>query len=80
MSQVKQLPIVGRIQGAVLEPGPSHRESAVLVQYTDPNKELYELRMPLLDAMYLLNVLRAVEHDAGFESQNRQTGRKGPMG
>jgi hypothetical protein len=65
------LPPVGRIQGAVLEQGRTPGQSAVLLQYIDHSNESCELRIPFLDAMYLLNLLRGMEKDAGFESSNR---------
>lgn len=68
----KQLPGVGRIQGATVEPS-APKDSIVRLQYTDDKQQLYELEIPFLDAMYLLNILRGIEKDMGFEAQNRPT-------
>lgn len=64
---MQTLPPVDRIQGAVLRPGRTHKESAVLLQYTDHRQAEYELVIPFFDAIYLLNVLREVERQSGFE-------------
>ncbi len=65
--QVNQLPPVGRIQGAHLLPGQFHETSSVRVQYTDQKGTWQELSMPLLDAMYLLNALKAIQKDTDFQ-------------
>ena len=57
------LPVVGRIQGAMLEPRGTPERMVVLVQYNSQKGELCELEMPLGDAMYLLNILREIEKD-----------------
>lgn len=69
---MQTLPPVGRIQGVVLRPGASHQTSAVSLQYSTHNREGfgdYELVIPFLDAMYLLNVLRDLERETGFDNQ-----------
>lgn len=58
---------MGRIQGAEFERGPTPDSSSVHIQYTDPEGSWHDLRTGFLDAMYLLNLLRAVQLDAGFE-------------
>ena len=65
------LPSVGRIQGATPEQQPTHEASVVKLQYTDRKQEWCELEMPFLDAMYLLNILRGIEADAGFLALNK---------
>ena len=70
---VKKLPVVSRIQGAVLEGRELHEQSFVVIQYSHRKDELYELEIPFLDAMYLLNILRGIEKDMGFESRNKPT-------
>ncbi len=64
---VNQLPPVGRIQGAHLLPGQSHETSGVRIQYTDLKGTWQELSMPLLDAMYLLNILKAIQKETGIQ-------------
>ncbi len=55
------LPPVGRIQGAMLDRHGTPKESFVHVQYESPHtKQWMELRIPLLDALYLLNILEAM--------------------
>lgn len=68
MDGVTSLPIVDRIQGAKTEEGTADRPRWVDVQYTDHTGQWHELRMPFLGAMYLLNILRAIQLDVGFES------------
>ena len=70
---MQALPPVGRIQGVELSGGPAFRDSVVSVQYSAHNREGYgdyDLRIPFLDAMYLLNVLREFEKQTGFDKQN----------
>lgn len=59
-----KLPVVGRVQGAVLEARGTPGQMVVLVQYTSHKGELCELEMPFGDAMYLLNILREMEKDS----------------
>jgi hypothetical protein len=59
-----KLPVVGRIQGGLLEARGTSGQTAVLVQYSSHTGELYELEMPFGDAMYLLNMLREMEKDS----------------
>ena len=64
---VNQLPNADRIQGVQLEAGPTPDRSIVRMQYTDAQSRWHDLRMGFLDAMYLLNLLRAIQLDEGFE-------------
>ena len=65
--QVNQLPLVDRIQGAHLLPGLSHETNGVRIQYSDQKGTWQELSMPLLEAMHLLNALKAIQKDTGYE-------------
>ena len=64
---INKLPDVGRVQGGLLEEPGGSREAQVLIQYTDRSNEWCELRMSLPDAMYLLNILKAIQQEAGYE-------------
>lgn len=71
---MQTLPPVGRIQGVELRSAPTHQGSVVSVQYSTHSKEGigdYELVIPFLDAMYLLNVLRDLEKQTAFEGPQR---------
>lgn len=63
---VNQLPVVGRIQGLSLEGDQTPKGSRIRLQYTDPVGQWHETVMPFLDAMYLLNMLKAVQIDVGY--------------
>ena len=66
MGPVRKLPVVGRIQGATQEGDGTPDGTQVTVQYTDHTEEWFELQMPFLDAMYLVNLLRAIQEDIGY--------------
>jgi len=68
---VKQLPPVGRIQGVSLVPHIDPAQAKVTLQYTDPNNEWYETTMPLLDALYLLNLLETMSREQNFDHLRR---------
>jgi hypothetical protein len=70
-SGVEALPDVGRIQGAQLQPSPVEAERLVILQYTDHKGKWFEVKMPFLDAMYLLNLLRQIETDTGYAPLNK---------
>lgn len=68
------LPAVGRIQGVQLLGGPAFQDSIVSIQYSVHNREGFpdhELKIPFLDAMYLLNALREFEKQTGFGGLNQ---------
>lgn len=72
---VNTLPPVGSIEGLQLKlsgsPDPTTHQ--VEVQYTDrtPAQNWHSLTMPLLDALYLLNLLEAACREHGFEHLRR---------
>ena len=68
---VTKLPDVGRIQGFALQKSTTAALSTAAVQYTDRNGQWYELKMPFLDALYLLNLLEAASADSGFDHLRR---------
>lgn len=68
---VTQLPDADRIQGVHVSPAASPRLTVVSLQYTNAHTGLCELRMPLLDALYLANMLEAMIQNHGYESLRR---------
>ncbi len=66
MGPVQTLPAVDRIRGATQEGNGMPDGTQVTVQYTDHTDEWFEVQMPFLDAMYLLNLLRAIQEDIGY--------------
>ena len=68
---VKPLPVVDHMQGALLERAADPDKSICKLQYTDRQGQWYELEMPILDALYLLNALVGVEAEAGLRQRNR---------
>jgi hypothetical protein len=65
-SELNVLPVVDRIQGASLDGDRMPPGTMVTVQYTDRQGTWHELEMKFLDAMYLLNLLKAAQLDLGF--------------
>ncbi len=65
--RVNKLPHVGRMQGVQFDNRPTPKASRISVQYTDLDGAWQELNMPFLDAMYLLNALKAIALDIGFD-------------
>lgn len=61
------LPDADRIQGATVIGAGTRKDTRTRLRYSDANGKWYSLEMPFLDAMYLLNVLRAIQVDEGFE-------------
>jgi len=66
-SGVYKLPNVDRIRGIRLSKGESPQKSTVFLQYTDRNNEWYETEIPLLDALYLLNLLEGMSREQGYD-------------
>lgn len=62
-----RLPDVDRILGLSPLISTTAALSTALLQYTDRNGQLYELQMPFLDALYLLNLLEQASKDSGFD-------------
>ena len=58
------LPDVGQVQGTVFLPAKTQKESWVIAQYTDHKGKWNQLNLPFLDAMCLLELLKAVQADA----------------
>lgn len=66
---------VARIQGMAIDRrADRHQEWLFEIQYTDPAGELHQLNIPLLDGLYLLNMLRDAEKRQGLRIFNRESG------
>lgn len=67
------LPAVGRIQGLHYQQSPLRDPVAdtVELQYTDRAQRWHSVTMPLLDALYLANLLEGLVKSEGFESLRR---------
>jgi len=63
-NMVNHLPEAAKIQGVVLNKGaPRHENWTFQIQYTDAAGAWHELKMPMLDGLYLLNLLQAAEQE-----------------
>jgi hypothetical protein len=65
-----RLPEVGRMWGARFYQDELASGIQVFVQYQSPTGLLCQLVMPILDALYLLNLLKAIQHDGGLDPLN----------
>lgn len=75
--EIKTLPDVGRIEGlSLIGPPASPAQCQVELQYTGrtPPGQWHSLKMPLLDALYLCNLLEAMAVDAKVEHLRRPPG------
>lgn len=70
VTTINQLPAVDQIERVHYERSSLPSETRVFVEYTDRQNEWHELEIPLPDAMYLLNLLRQIEREAGFNTAN----------
>jgi len=57
------MPFAARIQGLSLRPSPLLDSFLCHIAYTDEKRSWLQLTRRILDALYLLNMLRAIEHD-----------------
>lgn len=64
---IMQLPDADRIQGVRLLPGASPALTSIALQYSNARTGWCEVKMPLLDALYLLNLLEAMAVDHGYD-------------
>lgn len=67
------LPEVKKIMGIRLCPDEVISKAHCIIQYRIDNGELCDLKVPILDVLYLLNMLRAMERDNGLESLNKSS-------
>jgi len=68
---ITQLPDADRIQGVHLLPGASPRLTEVALQYSNTRTGWCEVKMPLMDALYLLNLLEALSKEHGYDTLRR---------
>lgn len=75
-SPITALPPVGRIEGLRYLPSESTDTSKgqVEVQYTDPAGSWFVAKMPVLDALYLLNLLEELSRQARLDHLRRPPG------
>ena len=67
-----RLPDMKRMQGILLnKAAPNHEDWYFQIQYTDANDAWHELKVPLMDGLYLLNLLRAAEKEQHLGLFNR---------
>ena len=73
---VRSLPPVGRIEGVLYQSpgGPDPSKGRALVQYTDPTGQWHQLEVPVLDALYLLNLLEQMSREAHLDHLRRPPG------
>ena len=75
---VHQLPDVGRIEGLKRLASPLNDPvaDAVELQYTDRTEqhERHALKMPLMDALYLLRLLEGMSREQDFDRLRRPPG------
>jgi hypothetical protein len=72
-SMVHRLPDAARVQGIVLNKSAQrHEDWYFQIQYTDDKDVWHELKVPMLDALYLLNLLRAAEKEQHLGLWNRE--------
>ena len=65
---ITQLPDADRIQGVHLLPGASPHLTEVALQYSNARTGWCEVKMPLMDALYLLNLLEALSKEHGYDA------------
>ena len=73
MSIIK-LPSVGRIRGISLERDDDPQKAKITLEYADHTQQLTEVDIPLLDALYLLNLLEAMSKDENFDHLRQPPG------
>ncbi len=76
MSDSIKAPYVLKIHGLNLRQAENPKDSWVLLQYTDRNKELIELALPLYQALYLLDLLEGVTKTGGYDDLRQQLRKK----
>lgn len=72
-AMVNHLPDAARIQGIQLNKSASdHKDWYFLLQYTDDKDHWHQLQIPMLDGLYLLNLLSEAEKDQHLGLWNRR--------
>lgn len=68
---LKLLPSVAKIRGIILnKEAPQHADWYFQIQYTDAADVWHELRIPMLDGLYLLNLLQTAQQDQHLDFWN----------
>jgi hypothetical protein len=71
-SMINRLPDVCKMGGIILcKDGHPPDDWFFRIQYSDKDNNLQEIKVPLLDGLYLLNLLREVEKDQQLELWDR---------
>ena len=69
-TQVRQLPDVDSLNGiGVLDNGTGRMDDIIEIQYTNATQGDFSLHLRAGDAMYLLNLLSALQRDCGYQNQ-----------
>lgn len=72
IAMLNELPEAKKVQGISLyKEGKSHKDWYFKIQYTDMNDKWNELKIPMLDGLYLMNLLGAAEKEQGLGLWNR---------
>jgi hypothetical protein len=72
-TMVHQLPSVFKMQGIVFnKSAPKHEDWYFEVQYTDEVDAWHQFKLPMLDGLYLLNLLQGVEKEQHLGLWNRK--------
>ena len=72
-AMVNQLPDVSKMGGISLyKEGHPPKDWYFIIQYTDDDNKLQEIKVPLVDGLYLLNLLRTAEKDQHLDFWNRE--------
>lgn len=72
-TMVRHLPNVAKIQGLILnKSAPRHEDWYFEVQYTDEADAWHQFKLPMLDGLYLLNLLQTAEQEQHLGLWNRK--------
>ncbi len=73
VNMVSKLPEAKKVQGIILnKEGESHKDWYFNIQYTDHLDNWHEIKIPMLDGLYLMNLLGSAEKEQGLGLWNRQ--------
>lgn len=72
--KINNLPAVASMQGVALFPHEDPKKSWVEAQYIGHNNEWHTLKIPLLDALYLANLLEGIISDNNLGHLRRPPG------
>lgn len=66
MHKINNLPAVASMEGVLLFPHTDPAQARIEVSYIGQNSEWHVLSMPLLDGLYLLNLLEAMSEKSNL--------------